>query len=187
NLGTGAYAFIPLPFLDDWLIKRQRRKMAQAVLESRGISYDRKAPRLIVEEDRPLFARLGSLMKGLVMKPLKKLFRTVLIWLTAKNAARTVMVSYFLARFLHHPALLPADAGRHLSEERARFLSTVFHEVSEDIDVRAAKDALQQLIKLFARSNKRSTQEIGETIEKAAPNFIAEFDALVSERLGSAS
>lgn len=183
SFGTGAYEFIPLPFLDDWLINRQRKGMVEAILERRGITYDEKVPRIFVDSGRSLFGKMGSLTSGIVMKPLKKLFRTVFFWLTARNAARTTMVSYLFARFLHHPNLISASEGKHLKTERAEVLSAVFRDVSRNIEIRAAKGAIQQLVGLFARSKKTSAEEIGLIIEKSAPGFISEFDAMVTKRL----
>jgi hypothetical protein len=92
-------------------------------------------------------------------------------------------VTYLLARFLHHPGLVPPSEGNHLSTDRARFLSGVLRDVSKNIEIRAGSGAIRQLITLFARSKKTSGQEIGQAIEKTAPGFIAEFDAMVSQRL----
>lgn len=183
SLGTGAYEFIPLPFLDEWLIKRQRRGMVESILGRRGITCDEQVPAEIVGSGRSLMGRMGSLARGLVLKPLRKLFRSVFFWLTARNAARTAVVTYLLARFLHHPGLVPPGGGNHLSAERARFLSGVFRDVSKNIEIRAASGAMRQLISLFARTRKIPGEEIGRTIEKSAPGFIAEFDAMVSRRL----
>jgi len=183
SLGTGAYEFIPLPFLDEWLINRQRRGMVVSILGRRGITCDAQVPSEIVGSGRSMMGRMGSLARGLVLKPLRKLFRSVFFWLTARNAARTAVVSYLLARFLHHPGLIPAGGGNHLSADRARFLSGVFRDVSKDIEIRAASGAMRQLITLFARARKIPGQDIGQTIEKSAPGFIAEFDAMVSRHL----
>lgn len=183
SLGTGVYEFIPLPFLDEWLIKRQRRGIVESILDSRNITYDAEAPEWIVGSGRSLMGRVGSLTRGLFLKPLRKLFRSVFFWLTAKNAAKTAIATYFLARFLYHPALIAPGQGNHLSSERARFLSEVLREVSRNIEFRAAKGAFQQLIKLFSRSGKASADEIGRTIERASPGFVDRFDTMVTERL----
>ena len=181
SLGTAAYEFIPVPFLDEWMIKRQRRSMVETILRKRGVTFDAGVPAILAGGGQTLLGRIGSMTRGLVMKPLKKIFRSVLFWLTARNAARTAMVTYFLARFLQHPEL--AGDGGHLSKERAKLLVTVFREVAEGIDVSAAKGAFSQLVGLFGRSKKASGKELSETIEKASPGFIAQFDAMVNERM----
>ena len=183
SLGTGAYEFIPLPFLDEWLINRQRRRMVETILGRRGITYDPQVPSEFVGSGRSLWSRMGSITRGLLLKPLRKLFRSVLFWLTARNAARTAIVTYLLARFLHHPHLIRPDGGGHLSADHARFLSGVFRDVSKNVEIRAASGALRQLITLFAKSRNTSSQEIGQTIEKSAPGLIADFDTRVTQRL----
>ena len=154
----------------------------RAVLKQRGIAFDEDAPEVLVGGGKTLFERLGSLTRGLVIKPLKKMFRSVLFWLTARNAARTAMVTYLMARFLHHPRLV--GEGEVLTVERARFLGQVFLEVSRGVDVRAAKGAFRKLVKLSGQREKASGEEVSETIEQAAPGFVAEFDSMVNERLG---
>ncbi len=183
SLGTGAYEFIPLPFVDEWAIKRHRKSMVESILKKRGITFETGVPELLAGGGRSLFSRLGSMSRGLILKPLRKLFRSVLFWLTAKNAARTAMVTYFLARLLHHPGLLPEGAGNHLTKERARFISDVFTDVSKGIDLRAAKDAFRQVVRLFRWPGKASEEKVIQTIEETAPGFISEFDAMVGERL----
>lgn len=183
SLGTGAMEFIPLPFVDEWLIKRQRKSMVESILRARGITSDSGVPDRIVGSGKSLMVRLGSLTRGLILKPLRKLFRSVFFWLTAKNAARTAMVTYFLARFLHHHDLLSPSNRQHLSLERADLLGGVFREVSNGIDLSAAKSAIRELVKLFARPGDTSRGEVGNTIEESAPGFVARFDQMASERL----
>lgn len=93
------------------------------------------------------------------------------------------MVTYFLARFLQHPGLLPQDAGNKLTRERAIFLADVFEKVTKNIDVRAVGGTFRQLAGMFARKKQTSGSEVSRTIEESAPGFIAEFDSLVSEKL----
>jgi len=179
-VGTGASEFIPLPFVDEWLIKKQRRAMAASILERRGMVFDEDVPKFLASDHRALSQRLGSFTRGLVMKPLKKVFRTVLFWLTVRNASRTAMETYFLARFLHHPNLVP---GQRVSSAAARELRKVFTEVATGIDLRAAKNGVRQLMKLFSKKKNATNAEIAGTIERAAPGFIAEFDAMIDARL----
>lgn len=183
SLGTGASEFIPVPFLDEWVIGRQRRSMVKAILRQRGITFESRAPSLLSSKSGSLFSRLGNMTRGLLVKPFRKLFRTVFFWLTVRDAARTSMESYFLARVVHHRHLVSPEDGNHLDDERAKFVGTAFREVAKGIDLRAAKDAYRQLCQVLARSKKTSGKEVSETIEKTAPGFIAEFDALIGAKL----
>ncbi len=183
SLRTGAYEFIPLPFVDDWMIGRERRKVVRAILDQRGLGYDMEVPKILAGGGQSLLRRLGSMARGAVMKPLRKLFRTVFFWLTARRAARNVVATYFLARFLHHPDL--AGGVEHLGEPRARQLAAIFEEVSKNLDLRALGDAVRRVTGLFAAHPDKHvrTEEVTDAIESEAPGFIGDFDRLVSQRL----
>jgi len=183
SLGTGASEFIPVPFLDEWMIKKQRRAMIGMILSKRGMTFEKDVPMILTGSGRTLIGRLGSMSRGLILKPLKKLFRTVFFWLAARSAARTAMVTYFLARFLQHPGIVPAGAPQHLTQDRARFLGQVFRDVSEGIDIRAAKGAFVQVLSLFKRPEPASAAELSKAIEKTSPGFVAEFDSMIDARL----
>lgn len=183
SASTGAFEFLPIPFLDEWLIKRQRLSMVEEILTKRGINFDEEVPGILVGGGKTLLSRIGSMSRGLVLKPLRKMFRSVFFWLTARSAARTAMVTYFLARFLHHPGLVPQDAGKSLTVERARYLAETFREVSKGIDLRAVRETFRQLVGLFARRKEISGSEVSQTIEKSAPGFIAEFDSAIWGKL----
>lgn len=183
SLKTGIYEFIPLPFLDDWMIGKERQKVVRAVLEERGFGYDPKVPATLANGGRSLMNRVGSMFKGLVTKPLKKLFRTVFFWLTARNAAANVMATYFLARFLQHPKLNPNAA--YLEIDEARRLAKIFTEISKNLDLRAAGSAVQRVLGLIKRTSgeRVASDQVERAIEEEAPGFVAEFDRLVAQRL----
>ena len=185
SFGSGVYEFIPLPFVDEWAIKKHRKSMIESILKKRGITFEKEVPELLAGGGQSFFSRLGSMGRGLILKPLRKLFRSVLFWMTAKKAARTAMVTYFMARLLHHPGLVAESAGNHLTAERARFVGEVFRGVAKGIDIRAAKDAFGQVVRLFSRPGKASEEQVSRTIEETAPGFIAKFDAMVGERLAA--
>lgn len=183
SVSSGFYEFIPLPFVDDWAIGRQRKGVVEAILKQRGIDYDEEVPGILAGGGKSLFSRIGSFTRGLVTKPLRKVFRSVLIWLTVRRAARTALETYFLARLLHHPDLLAESAGNRLDKSRAKVLAEVFGEVAKGIDYQAAKNAIAHVAKLFARPGKASEVEVSEKIEESAPGFIARFDALAGAHL----
>ena len=180
---TGAFELIPLPFVDEWLINRQRRIMVKRILDERGIRFDRGVPRMLAGGGRGLFSRIGGAIRGLVFKPLRKIFRSVFFWLTARNAARTALVSYFLARFVHHPGIAP-DAGP-LTRQRAEELAGVFREVARGLDMKAASDAYRRLLRFFKGNDRIAPDRLSRAIEEEAPGFVAEFDTRIAERLST--
>lgn len=78
----GCARLVPLPFVDDWLERRFTRALFQAIAESHGVALSDEALAALTE-DRSSLA-LGCLTL-LVVWPLKKLFRTVLYFLTVKD------------------------------------------------------------------------------------------------------
>lgn len=185
SLQTGAYELIPFPFVDDWLIARERRRMVKITLEGRGFTLDPKVARLLAGGEASWIARLGSLAKGLVFKPLKKLFRTAFFWLSVRNAGRTAVATYFLGRFLHHPQLQPSG-GRHVTDAEARRWAAIFEEASRHLDLKAAGDAIRRVNGLLRGRSQRQvrSEEVEAAIEKEVPDFIDDFDEFVARRLG---
>ncbi len=161
--------------------------MVRAVLEARGFTYEPQVPRLLAGGSLSLTARLGSIAKGLVLKPIRKIFRTAFFWVTARRAARAVVETYFLGRFLHHPAVAGQEGGRHLTEADGQRLASVFAEVSRNIDIHAAHDLVKKIgrlvIKQPRRSKEVSPQELRSVIEQEAPGFVERFDQLVDQKL----
>ena len=84
---SGLAQFIPLPFADDIADQQMRKRMLSVLLRRRGRDFD-------VEEIRPLYTGLrgglirkaGSVTRGLLLKPIRKLFRTVFFFLTFRRA-----------------------------------------------------------------------------------------------------
>ncbi len=159
--------------------------MVRAVLNDRGLTYDRDVPRLLAGGSRSFTARLASMGKGLVLKPLRKVFRTVFFWMTAHRAARTVVETYFLGRFLHHPALLGEGGRTHLTAVDGRRMARVFEEVSKNLDLRAARNVVGRVGRLLTRRSAKqvTSREMRAAIEEEAPGFVTEFDRLVTQRL----
>lgn len=189
SLRAGAYQLIPLPFIDDWLTTRQRKGMVRAVLEARGFTYEPEVPRLLAGGSLSLTARLASAAKGLIFSPLSKVFRTVFFWLAAHRAARAIVETYFLGRFLHHPALAGHGGGTHLTVSDGRRLANVFEEVSKNIDLKAARDLVGKVGRLASRRRRSravTPDELRGVIEMEAPGFVERFDRLVDQKLNAA-
>lgn len=110
-LFCGLCALIPLPWIDQVLERRARRRLYTMVAEGRGATLD-EASLHVLTEDRSSMV-LGCLVVAFLW-PLKKLFRTFLYVLTLKDvvdgvalaAHRAKMIDLALAR-----GLLPARAS----------------------------------------------------------------------------
>ena len=87
---AGACEFIPLPFADDLAAERFRRALVDKVLSRHGRTFDATALRpLYAGPPKSLIGRAGGIVKGLIMKPVKKLLRTVLFVFTIRRAVLT--------------------------------------------------------------------------------------------------
>ena len=98
---AGLCEFIPVPFVDDVAGDRVRRSMVAKLLERRGRAIE-------VASVEPLYAgppssglaRVTGFAKSLVFKPLKKLLRTVFLFVTIRRAVLRVAEALLLGRSL---------------------------------------------------------------------------------------
>jgi len=98
---AGACEFIPLPFADDLAAERFQRALVDKVLNRHGRELDASALRpLYAGPNKSLLGRAGGFFKGLVLKPVKKLFRTVLIVFTIRRAVLTCGEALLIGRTL---------------------------------------------------------------------------------------
>ncbi|MDP0491369.1 MAG: hypothetical protein Q7Q71_10000 [Verrucomicrobiota bacterium JB023] len=185
SLRSGVYEFIPLPFIDDYLLKRERRKLVESVLKRNNVGYDEKAAATLAGRKGSLSAKLRGFARGLLMKPLKKVFRTVFFWLMVKNAVSDMIESYLLARFAGHPRLA---LNGYLTEERAQEVMPIFERNVTRIDHRLAGEGVRHLWQWMRKQKQEdavSGENVEEAIEKEAPGLLASFDRKVDEELGS--
>ena len=91
--------FIPIPFLDDVAGDRVVRRLVDKLLERNGRDYGAEAVAPLYEgPDRGVASKVGGFVKGLVMKPVKKALRTVLIVVTIRRALMTAARVVLLGR-----------------------------------------------------------------------------------------
>lgn len=105
-VAAGLAALVPVPFLDDWLKRRAHRAMYAALAVEAGQPLDEPVLDLLTEDRSSLL--LGCLGTALFW-PIKKLFRTMLYFLTLKDVVdgaaeatlRAAMVRSAMARLPH--------------------------------------------------------------------------------------
>ena len=186
---TGVFEFIPLPFVDDWLIVRERRLLVEKILKSRGVAFEEEVPKLLADGGKKtLMGRMGGLLKSLILKPLKKIFRTFLFWLTIRRAVLNVVETYFLARFANLEEV-GSESGP-ITASQAAAWGKLFRQVVDKSDQRFAKEGTRRLWKLMrqrkkseSESDSLSPQEVEEELEKEAPGILADFDRRAVEGL----
>ena len=105
---VGLTALVPVPLLDGWLARRAQRAMFAAIAEGRGAQLGPAALDALTEDRDSLL--VGCLWMAVVW-PIKKLFRTILYFLTLKDvvdgAAEAALRAAMLDAALHRAA---ADA-----------------------------------------------------------------------------
>ena len=184
---TGVFEFIPLPFFDDWLIVRERRLLVEKILIGRGVTFEKEVPKLLVDEGkRSLLGKLGGLVRALIVKPLRKILKTLLFWLAIRRAVLNVLETYFLARFASLEEV-NSDAGP-LTKAQAEVMGRQFSEVVKKLDQRFAKEGSRRLWQLMrqkklASGENLSRTQVEEELEKEAPGILADFDRRMREAL----
>lgn len=186
---TGVFEFVPLPFVDDWLIVRERRLLVEKILTSRGVTFVKGVPKLLADGGKKsLMGRLGGLTKALVLKPLKKVLKTFFFWLAIRRAVLNVIETYFLARFVNLPEL-NSDAGPITSAQAAAW-GKLFSQIVKKSDQRFAREGTRRLWKLMkqkkqAQGEALSREQVEQELEKEAPGILADFDAKAREGMAA--
>lgn len=134
---SGLCVMVPVPFLDEVLLRRVRKGMIHGILRKRGIELD---PAVI----RPVYTGLsgGCLEKvfGLVFKGvttiLRKLLRTVLFFLAIRASAVAMMETLLIGRTLDRVLAGETPANLALTKEEAQRIRTAFEEALSGSDRR---------------------------------------------------
>ncbi len=130
-LAAGLTAFVPIPFLDEWLQRRAHRAMYAAIAAEAGQPLDEPALDLLTEDRSSLL--IGCLGVA-VFWPIKKLFRTLLYFLTVKDVVdgaaeatlRAAMVRAALSRLPHDARAIRAEMEVSLARAQYSPLSRAF-------------------------------------------------------------
>lgn len=169
---TGLCKFIPLPFIDDMIIARLRRRMVRRIFNETGIQYRENVPDILAKwKTESLGRRFLALLKGLIIKPLRKLFRTVFFWLTVRDAGRIATETYLLARFLRSDAVTESDEP--LDPEIARHLADAFGEAVKYCEKDVAKVTWS---KIWTRLRRWRNKMPGGVVKESVPGFLTLFD-----------
>ena len=174
---SGLCQFIPVPFADDYADRRVRRAMVAKLLAARGRAYDADAVKpLWAGPPGSVLGKIGGVAKGLVLKPVKKLLRTVFFVFTIRRAileaAEVLLLGHTLDRLLAAGRLgdgLPADARRDEAADVERAVAGVMD--SPD------RRALVTLV----RASARKLRGIGRDAEDADPGPDARPDATADD------
>ena len=120
GLLAGLCEFIPVPFADDAAQSFVRKHMVTRVLAWHGRDFNAEAvPALYKGVSGGFLSTVGSIGTSIVMKPVKKVLRTVFFWLLIRKAvleaAETLLMGHTLDRLLS-----AGELGDELSPGRRR-------------------------------------------------------------------
>lgn len=145
---SGLCQFIPVPFADDIADRHVRKRMIAMLLRRRGRGFR-------VEEVRPLytgvsgglFRRVGSVARGLFLKPVKKLFRTVFFFLAFRRAlleaTGATLLGHTLDRLLAK-GWLPENATPAERKRQAKRIAEAIDEAWANADRRGLMTVVRQ-------------------------------------------
>ena len=109
---SGLCALIPLPLVDTWAERQVRRRMYEALAADRGVELDDAALSILTTDPMNL---LGGWLWVAIVWPFRKLLRTVLYFLTIKDAIDGMAAAALRADCFDEAlrrGLLPRDAAR---------------------------------------------------------------------------
>ncbi|HZI16154.1 MAG TPA: hypothetical protein VE153_37665 [Myxococcus sp.] len=104
SVAAGLTPLIPVPFLDDYALTQVRENMVRALLKERGLpAPDKAVAELAGSNDRTsIGGHLMGFLKGLVLLPVKKIFRKVFFVLWVKDCVDVASVSLHQGYLLSH-------------------------------------------------------------------------------------
>ena len=114
---VGACQLVPLPFIDDVIETRILRGMLRRIFAKHGHKLTREQIKTLSHDRKGVLATTAGLARGVVMKPIRKLFRYVFFAFTARGISRKIAATVLLGRAAETVASSPnfterSDLGR---------------------------------------------------------------------------
>lgn len=94
---TGIAGFIPVPFLDDYAAERVRQHMVVSLLKRQGLSHANYL-RPLYRESISCIGSVFQFVRSLIVKPVRKLFRTLFFFLAIRSVTLQMARVYLLGR-----------------------------------------------------------------------------------------
>ncbi len=159
---SGLCQFIPVPFLDDAIDLQLRRRMVAGIVKDRR-EYDvDKLKRLWRGPSRSVAGRAWSIGKGLLLKPVKKLLRTVFFVVTIRRAfietAEMLLMGHTLDRLMNQDWLQAEENDAELERQSIAIADAVEAAVEAP-----ERRGLMQLIRATVR---RSRPDFDDTADE---------------------
>ncbi|WP_141322871.1 hypothetical protein [Myxococcus sp. AB025B] len=146
-VAAGLTPLIPVPFLDDYALYQVREQLVRSLLEERGLRASTQAVEALAgsSQGRTLGGRLASYLKGLMLLPVKKVFRKVFFVLWVKDCVDVASVSLHHGYLLHH-ALERGDLDAlSLQGDKPAAVHAAMVAACAEVDARPINQALRRL------------------------------------------
>ncbi|MCE9672480.1 hypothetical protein LY474_32200 [Myxococcus stipitatus] len=146
-VASGLTPLIPVPFLDDYALAQVREQLVRSLLEERGLKPPDKAVTALAGSHlgRALGGRLVSYLRGLMLLPMKKLFRKVFLVLWVKDCVDVASVSLHHGYLIHH-ALDRGDLDHGTLEgDTPERIHAAIIAACAEVDARPVNQALRRL------------------------------------------
>ena len=142
--------FIPIPFLDDVAGDRVVRRLVDKLLDRNGRGYGAEAVAPLYEGPaQGVAGRVGGFVKGLVLKPVKKVLRTALIVVTIRRALMTAARVVLLGRTIDR-CLARGELADDMPDDRRRERAARIDAAVRDVMASPERRGLVRLIRQSA-------------------------------------
>ncbi len=153
---AGACPLIPVPFLDDLVLKQVLRRMVRSLTRAAGLKLRTRRVATLAGTRRPFRALgclLGLVLAGavkIIVKLITRIFRKILFVLTLKDvtdtASRAFHMGYLLSTALgrEDARRLLEDAAAGEDEDGARALFATVDKICSEIDTRPINHILRR-------------------------------------------
>lgn len=149
---AGLCPIIPVPFLDDHLIKRVKRRMLKELSNEYAFELSKDAAKTLTTRESSL---VRGAMKTAVMYPIKKILKKVLVVFLVKACAdvatSTVEEGWLYARAIERDYV----DGEQLAAGDKEVLETLrdaIIDATEEVDSSTARAAMRSVYKIFTSS-----------------------------------
>lgn len=157
---VGACQYIPVPFVDDYIEGKVLKIMVQRLLKQNGMSLPVEDVKLLYQDRSGLSSRGRSLLKKVVLKPVKTLFRPVFLLFSTRRTAKLIAETILLGRAIDH--LARQDLPKQSTLERFR---PAFREAVTEADV-SLSEHFESLVKAQKERFQRLARQIRHLLDR---------------------
>lgn len=149
---AGLCPIIPLPFLDDHIIKRVKRRMFKSLSEAHALKLSKDAAKILTARQSGL---VKGALKSILFYPIKRILKKVLVVFLVKACAdvatSTVEEGWLFARALER-GYVDVKAIAASDEEVIKQLRDAIIEATDEVDSSVARAAMHSVYGIFISS-----------------------------------